>query len=141
MLTEDFKLAIQKWSHENEGFAVDFDLLWQGLGYARKDSALRLLTRSGLMEDTDYTLLIDVECLSSGGSTRRHKYWLTVKAAKQLCMMADTATGRLVRLYFLECEEKAHVLDAFVAKIAPMAEEMRELQTKRKTSLWDSERL
>jgi phage anti-repressor protein len=129
MLSEEFKLAIQNWSNDT-GFAVDFDLLWRGLGYARKDSALRLLSRSGLTEDTDYTLLINVECLSSGGSTRRHKYWLTVKAAKQLCMMADTATGRQVRLYFLECEEKAHVLDDFVARIAPMAEEMRKIQAR-----------
>src|SRR6476469_10075313 len=59
-----------------------------------------------LQENQDFGIFNKVIEKSSGRTGRPRKdYWLTVKAAKSLAMMQNTAVGVQVRNYFIECEQ------------------------------------
>ena len=51
----DFSLDIAKELFDSEkAFPVDFDLAWEWLEYARKDSAKRAFEKVGFVENLDY---------------------------------------------------------------------------------------
>lgn len=58
------------------------------------------------MEGIDYRSFLKVQERAIGGTTTE-KILLTVDCFKMWAMMANTAQGRLVRQYFLECEKIA----------------------------------
>jgi phage anti-repressor protein len=99
--TKDNALSLMQ-SSETNAFPVDFDLAWRWLGYSRKDSALRTLLSAGFSETTDFHI-------SEGISgTKPYKvYSLSIECLKTWAMMSQTAQGKLVRTYFLECEKIA----------------------------------
>ena len=95
---------VQSWVKSDAEFPVDFDLLWQGLGYSTKGNALRKLEQAEMLEGQDFGIIIRNDKNSAGAPTKH--YYLSVDAAKALCMMAPTATGKQVRTYFIECERQ-----------------------------------
>lgn len=97
----DIKALVKSWVNSNEEFSVDFDLLWQGLGYTRKDNALDHFKSAEFLVGSDFLQKEERE-----NRVIRHKYWLTVDCAKSFCMMARTTTGATVRKYFIECERQ-----------------------------------
>jgi len=108
-----------------EPFPIDFDEAWQWIGYSQKGHAKTAFEKGGFIEGTDF--FRDLE--KSSGGRRPEKIYLTVECFKMFCMMAGTAKGREVRLYFLDCEKElkarvasdkerreVRVLEAYVMK-------------------------
>jgi phage anti-repressor protein len=99
----DIKALVRSWVNSNEEFSVDFDLLWQGLGYSRKDKALELLQRN--FDDKDFSTISG----KSTGGRPSIGYKLSVECAKSICMLSQTPVGKQVREYFIECERQLKV--------------------------------
>lgn len=97
VLTES---QIVKNLQSDKEFPVDFDLAWQWLDYTRKDSALKSL-KANFEEGVDFSAL-KRRASNSGGAAVF--YYLTNDCFKMLAMMAGTAKGKEVRLYYLQCE-------------------------------------
>jgi phage anti-repressor protein len=93
-------------------FPVDFDDIWQPLGYSRRNNAGRRLI-ADLIEGHDYLLLKseqpdnhkDLSPQQKGAIASEVKYKLTVEAFKMFAMAARTQQGREVRKYFIEIEQ------------------------------------
>lgn len=88
----------------NEQFPVDLEVAWQWLGYSRKDKVLAKL-KNNFVEGLDF------EFSTNRGETPQvgrpsDSVRLTTDCFKMLGMMAGTAKGREVRLYFLDCEKQ-----------------------------------
>ena len=100
----DIKALVRSWVNSNEEFSVDFDLLWQGLGYTRKDNALVAMKNAALVEGQDFRVFLRNQENLGGRPTKQ--YFLSIDSAKAFCMMAPTSAGKQVRSYFLECERE-----------------------------------
>jgi phage anti-repressor protein len=85
-------------------FPVDFDLVWQPIGYTRKDNAKRSLLASGYVEGEDFQVFLINEENSKGGRPEE-KIFLTIDCFKAFCMMARSEAGREIRQYFIETEK------------------------------------
>lgn len=100
----------------DEEFPIDFNEAWNWLGFARKDTAKESLLNCGFTLDED--LRIDPEFLNHAGLMPQQKaaksklenIFLTVDCFKTWAMMANTAQGKVVRRYFLNCEKQLKVL-------------------------------
>ena len=88
--------------NSEDPFPIDFDDAWQWIGYSEKRAALKVL-KNNFSENVDF--LYKGTKSKTGG---RPSEWvtLTVDCFKSLAMMAGTAKGREVRLYFLKCEKE-----------------------------------
>lgn len=95
--------------NSTEQFPVSFDDAWQWLEYSRKDPALKSFLACEFAESIDFIVSHQkVENLNSVVAGRPStKYSLTIDCFKSWAMMSKTATGKQVRLYFLECERIA----------------------------------
>jgi phage anti-repressor protein len=87
-----------------EQFPVSFDDAWQWLEYSRKDNAKVNFLKCGFLEGVDYVFL-KIQENSEGRPTET--FSLTCECFKQWGMMAGTAKGKEIRMYFLECERIA----------------------------------
>lgn len=97
-IKEALKLVKQK-----SEFKVDFDSLWQWCGYTRKDNAKKVLT-------DNFERNFDFSCeLRKNPSRGRPKeiITLTLDAAKEFAMLAQTPQGKEVRKYFIQAEKEA----------------------------------
>jgi len=90
--------------NSNQEFPVDFDRVWRWLGYSEKRTAKQFLLKN-LELDIDYTVLQPPLGTLAVPNPER-VIQLTVEAFKMWAMMAGTAQGKQVRLYFLECEKQ-----------------------------------
>lgn len=88
----------------NEEFAVPFEDAWEWLEYSSKGNAKRALI-TNFEEGVDYSSLITIEKREIG-ATRVEEIYLTKDCFKQLCMLANTAKGKAVRLYYIQCEKE-----------------------------------
>lgn len=91
-------------AEDSSKFAVNLDHIW-ATGYARKDTAVRLL-RSGYTEGIDYELgLIKSQRLVGG--TTEHKYMLSREAAIRFCGAAKPVRQQEAKrgTYFLACKQ------------------------------------
>lgn len=86
-------------------FPVCFDKLWQWVGYSRKDHAKETLVKHFEI-NADYQLHQSRELRPQGGYSNREIIKLTVDAAKEFALLAQTENGRKVRWYFIECEKE-----------------------------------
>lgn len=89
-----------------EQFPVDFNNAWQWLEFSRKDVAKRSFEKCGFTEGLDFTSFrqkVEREI----GATTKEVIQLTVDCFKCWAMMSNTAKGKEVRQYFLECEKIA----------------------------------
>lgn len=98
-----------------EQFPVDLLQAWVWLGYSTKQKALNTL-ESYFEEGVDYIFITSefnnqdknnqqVKKAPSGRSS--HLYFLTTNCLKEFGMIARTPQGKLIRGYFLECEQIA----------------------------------
>jgi phage anti-repressor protein len=105
IVTFDFNLA-QDLFNSPQDYPVDFDMAWQWIGYARKDSAKRHFEKCGFIEGIDFHSFhqtVEREI----GATQKEIIMLAVECFKQWAMMSNTDMGKQIRLYFLECEKIA----------------------------------
>lgn len=103
-LTQFSTLIASDLIQDQNQFPVDFNLAWQWLGYGKKSDAKEALLNCNFQEEIDFrikpqlgTLAVPrpAECIT-----------LTVDCFKTWGMMAGTEQGKLVRMYFLECEKE-----------------------------------
>ena len=92
--------------NSTDEFPVDFDVAWSWLDYGRKSDAKVNFMKCNFAECTDYIVYRKPPQNSNGGRPTE-KILLTIDCLKVWAMMANTAQGRLVRQYFLECEKIA----------------------------------
>ncbi|MGL6340190.1 MAG: hypothetical protein ACRC80_13760 [Waterburya sp.] len=113
--TRDFALSLVK---SSEQFPVDFDGLWQWCGYTRKDSGKKLLDKNFEL-DFDFRLRNLAETREDGSfSHYRQEISLTLDAAKQFAMLAQTGQGKQVRRYFIEAEKELKSIKRIQPKTA-----------------------
>lgn len=98
----DHELFIQNLNSPNP-FPWDFDLVWELLGYSRKDNAKRVL-ESNLEEGFDFSA--SKRKTSKEGGRPADVIMLSHDAFKHMAMMAGTDTGKQVRKYFIQCEQE-----------------------------------
>lgn len=89
-------------------FPVDFDNAWGWLEYSRKDHAKTCFDKAGFIEDVDFSRNLG----KSLGGRPAEQIYLTVDCFKMFCMMAGTAKGQKIRLYFLECERRLREIES-----------------------------
>lgn len=72
------------------------------------------IERAGFIEGVDYIKIAEKSSSPKKGSgiQGRIDYFVTIPAAKEICMMAQTPKGKEVRLYFIECERKLKEVQA-----------------------------
>lgn len=90
--------------NSSDDFPVEFDLGWKWLGYSDKRTAKQFLLKNFKL-DIDYTVLqppLGTLAVPNPEQVIR----LTVDTFKMWAMMAGTAQGKQVRLYFIECEKQ-----------------------------------
>jgi phage anti-repressor protein len=105
-LTQFDKTIAQQLLDSSESFPVDFNVAWEWLGYARKDLAKRNFLSYDFVKGIDYEVFHVSEENSNGGRPTE-SIILSVDCFKMWAMMSKTEQGKLVRVYFLECEKVA----------------------------------
>jgi phage anti-repressor protein len=91
-------------------FVIDFDDVWQWLGFSRKDNAKRLL-ESIFAVNIDYKiLLLRTEERKNEGGHNRESIMLSVKTFKKLCLKAKTDKASQIHDYYIKLEEILHEL-------------------------------
>jgi anti-repressor protein len=85
-------------------FPVNFDDAWQWLGYSTKQKAKDCLI-ANFLQGEDFNLPVELGTLAVPRPAQ--KILLTTDCFKMWGMVAGTAQGKQVRLYFLECEKIA----------------------------------
>lgn len=100
------KAIAQQLLDSNETFPVNFNVAWEWLGYARKDLAKRNFLSYDFVKGIDYEVFHVSEENSSGGRPTE-TIILSIDCFKMWAMMSKTEQGKLVRIYFLECEKVA----------------------------------
>jgi phage anti-repressor protein len=88
---------------------VDFDHVWEWMGFSRKDSAKRTLQKFFVV-DTEFSIEIllrpNVEqSQSHRGGHNKEKIMLSVNTFKTLCMLSNTDKGKRTRAYYVRMEE------------------------------------
>lgn len=81
---------------------VELELLLELGVYSRKDHAVAALKRS-FFEDIDFSRL---RGKTPGGGRPGDFYLLTSDCFKEMCLMADTEMGRMVRRYYIVIEKR-----------------------------------
>ena len=108
-----FDLAVAKALVESKDeFPVDFAIAWQWIGYSKKENALRAFLCFGFVEGVDFTIThervigADKGFQRFGEGRKAVEYRLTTDCFKHFGMMAQTANGKKIRQYFLQCEKE-----------------------------------
>jgi len=91
-------------------FPVEFEKLWQWVGFTRKSNAKRVLDANFLL-NTDYGVSLKSEQNPKGGRPSKELY-LTLDAAKAFAMLAQTECGKAVRLAFIQAEKELQEIKA-----------------------------
>jgi len=139
MNTEEQRLFVQSFKlyldhgRDDKAFVVNFEDIWQWMGFSRKDVGKRLLVKS-LVQNVDYitnillfpkdeqnletnsskkALRSKVETFSptdqdtsvpQNGGQNKETIFLTVSAFKKFCIRANTSKAEMVRDYYLKME-------------------------------------
>lgn len=105
LLTQEFVFAALEAKRNGKKFPIDFDCVWEKIGYSRKDSAKRKLEQD-LVENVDFIFHINVENSKLNQVGRpSNSIYLSLDGYKHFCMMAKTKKGREIRKYFIEVED------------------------------------
>lgn len=98
--------------NSTEQFPVSFDDAWRWLEYSTKQKGMISFESCEFSESIDFIRFN--QKVKSGMVERELSFYsLTIDCFKSWAMMSKTATGKQVRLYFLECEK--------IAKAKPVA--------------------
>ena len=95
-----FALTLQG---KNEEFCIDLDEAYKWIGYTRKDKAVDLLHKIGLVEDTDFAFPQTGEWSREG--RKPDKYLVKPAAFKKLLLAARTKAAKQAAEYFIKVEE------------------------------------
>jgi phage anti-repressor protein len=98
-----------------EEFPVSLSEVWEWLGYARKDNALKGFLRLEMAESIDFIQFRQEEEHSLKDSLEVR---MTVDCFKLWAMSAQTAKGKEVRLYYIQIEKEWKVSQAKKSQIS-----------------------
>lgn len=107
VINPDALVKLNEWMQADQldkgGFHVPFDEVATLAGYEYLSSAKRKLV-ANFVEGKDFATTL----LESTGGRPREAIRLTVDAFKSFCMMAPTATGKLVRFFYIHLEKEVY---------------------------------
>lgn len=87
-------------------FVIDFDKVWNWLGFTQKVNAKRVLLKHFTQEIHYKCLLFPKEEQTNGrGGHNKETIMLTVKTFKSLCLKSDTKKADEIHEYFIKMEE------------------------------------
>jgi len=106
---------------QNTDFVIDLDNVWKWLGFNQKEASKRVLEKHFEVVK-DYKILLNLQvkqndtnialepskARTSHGGHNIHKYMLTVKTFKSLCLKAGTKKADEIHDYYLKMEEMIH---------------------------------
>lgn len=135
MTNFNFELALNL-VKSTEQFPVDFNDAWQWLEYSTKADAKVSFKKCGFLKDVDFISFQELGGKPQGGRPKE-VIKLTNECFKMWAMMAGTAKGKEVRLYYLECEKiaqhKEKAEDKLLEKTLKMLEQTNQrLETNEK---------
>lgn len=119
LFVQSFKMYLEHGSDEKT-FVVDYDDVWQWMGFPRKDHGKRLLVKE-FIENVDY--IVENSLPNSGervspadndanvsqhGGQNKEAIFLTVTAFKNFCMRANTSKAEVIRGYYVKMETILH---------------------------------
>lgn len=138
LMTEEFVSKCLQAEKDGDLFPVNFDDVWEGVGYTRKDNAVRALKKAGLVEGQD---ILTNEELSESGQTLI-VYRLSVDGYKHFSMVAKTEYGKQVRQYFIDVEKayRKQLELQFAAPVNPDIEMLEEQLETLKTAYQASQK-
>lgn len=90
-------------------FPISFDDAWKWLGFYQKSDAKDSLFSAGFVKTLDYRSFKDSTGKPQGGRPSE-KIQLTIDCFKMWAMMANTAKGQEVRLWYLQVEKEWRAL-------------------------------
>lgn len=96
-------------AQSSEQFPVNFNELWQWCGYSSKGNAKKKLVKN-FEEDFDFSVIRLENPNADGSFNYIDKISLSLDAAKEFAMLAQTSQGKEVRKYFIEAEKVARKL-------------------------------
>ena len=85
---------------DQDGFCLNFDDVWQIVGYSRKNNAKAKLTsrKLGLVDGQDYKIsVLNLKHQVKHGGHNREDIWLTARAFSQFALAAQTDQGVALR--------------------------------------------
>lgn len=95
-------------NHDEGEFVVDFDDVWDWIGYASKQKGMRLL-KSHFVENNDYKFCENNQPKNgSHGGHNIQKVFLTINAFKGFCLLSGTEKARNVHKYYINLERIMH---------------------------------
>lgn len=103
-----FNLYLEHGNDPNK-HVVDFDLVWEWMGFSRKDNAKRTLMKFFEI-NADYIIESsprpnEEQSQSRRGGHNKETIMLSVNTFKSLCMLSNTAKGKQSRLYYIRMEQ------------------------------------
>lgn len=92
-------------------YVVDFDTVWEWIGYTKKTNAKRILEEH-LVLDKDYKCLLlsseEQRKIKGRGGKNKERIMLTINAFKLFCMKAGTKKAEEIHEYYVKLEETLH---------------------------------
>lgn len=93
----------------NNDYVIDFDNIWQWIGFSSKQNAVRVLERNFII-DIDYKIPVNTDKQSKeqwGGHTKQ-KIVLTIDTFKLFCLKAQTTKATQIHKYYIKMEKLLH---------------------------------
>jgi phage anti-repressor protein len=117
-----------KYKDQRNEFVIDFDDVWEFVGFSRKDNALRKL-ENDLDKDVDYIFFLRTEEKTMEGRGRPvKKIMLKLNSLKEFCILANTDIGKQIRRYFIKMEEivQDYISEEYQLKLQSIEQEKDE---------------
>ena len=140
--TEEQQLFISSFycylNFKSDDFVIDFDDIWNWLGFTRKDNAKRCLEKF-FKPDEHYKIisLISEENTKTGRPSE--KIMLNIKTFKKMCLKANTSKANEIHEYYIKLEETLHELIDEESNELRMQIQMKEEEIKRISEQKESE--
>lgn len=131
LFMKNFKQYLQ-YGTDDKSFVINFDDVWEWVGFTQKNNAKRLLVKS-FTKDIDYVVmkaLIFEDQTTVNGGQNKEKIMLTVNTFKKFCLKADTKRADEVCNYYIKME---NVLNKYItSKLLEMNNNILLLELKTK---------
>ena len=142
LFVDNFYLYLNK--DRNSDFVIDFDDVYQLIGFTRKDNAKRLLTTK-LTENVHFMVEkaappIGGAAFIGGSGLNKERITLTVTGFKKFCMRADTKRADEIHDYYIKMEDAVfeYTSNQMKASKALNAQNTMLIENKMEKSLFDA---
>ncbi len=115
---------------KTKDFIIDFDNIWEWLGFSQKDKAKRALVKNFTI-DINYKILttqVGEQKKEGRGGHNKETIMLNIQTFKKLCLKAGTDKASEIHDYFIKLEEI--IQETLVEQTQEFANEIKTLNTK-----------